>query len=601
MAEDDLLPTEYDVIVVGTGMAESIVAAAVSRIGKKVLHMDGNEYYGGMWAAFNFDGLQKWIAECKKEDEVSSPPPTPTIQLQDGETVVPVGSQIKTVLNIAEKWYIAEELGERQLKDTKDMQIGTSESGGGESGVEGETKDEGSEGGKAVTESKHWSQNKLKSSYRKFNLDLAPKLLFARGSLVELLISSNIARYAEFRSVSRVLTYLAGRLEPVPCSRADVFNTKNVSVVEKRMLMKLLTLCVENPPDTNTEFQDFQDKPFVDYLKSKKLTPNLIHYVLYAIAMSSEKTPCMEGVERTQRFLNSLGRYGNTPFLWPMYGSGELPQCFCRLCAVFGGVYYLKRATDGVIVAANDCKGIVSNQQRLNAQHLVMGISNAPKSFLKSAPTSGLSRGIFLIDRSILPAEKETLTLLQFPPCEGSPEPITVVEVGPSTNACPPGLFVVHMTCKQQKSAEEDLAVAVSKLFHSEYCDGTVDRIDTDTQATQTAKTEANEAEEGGSSLNPISHKPQLLWSLYFNCPETNSCDLSPDVPANVHLCCSGPDLDLDFEYAVKQAKEIFTKMYPDSEFLPRAPDPEEIVLEDDEAPGPAFKAESEDINEENK
>ncbi|RZF47415.1 hypothetical protein LSTR_LSTR010618 [Laodelphax striatellus] len=210
-----------------------------------------------------------------------------------------------------------------------------------------------------------------------------------------------------------------------------------------------------------------------------------------------------------------------------------------------------------------------------------MGISNAPKSFLKSAPTSGLSRGIFLIDRSILPAEKETLTLLQFPPCEGSPEPITVVEVGPSTNACPPGLFVVHMTCKQQKSAEEDLAVAVSKLFHSEYCDGTVDRIDTDTQATQTAKT--------------------LLWSLYFNCPETNSCDLSPDVPANVHLCCSGPDLDLDFEYAVKQAKEIFTKMYPDSEFLPRAPDPEEIVLEDDEAPGPAFKAESEDINEENK
>lgn len=46
--------------------------------------------------------------------------------------------------------------------------------------------------------------------------------------------------------------------------------------------------------------------------------------------MSSEKTPCMTGVERAQRFLSSLGRYGNTPFLWPMYGSGELPQCFCR-------------------------------------------------------------------------------------------------------------------------------------------------------------------------------------------------------------------------------------------------------------------------------
>lgn len=35
--------------------------------------------------------------------------------------------------------------------------------------------------------------------------------------------------------------------------------------------------------------------------------------------------------------------------------------------------------------------------------------------------------------------------------------------------------------------------------------------------------------------------------------------------------------------------------MYPDCEFLPRAPDPDEIVLDDDSQPGPAFidKAES--------
>ena len=36
---------------------------------------------------------------------------------------------------------------------------------------------------------------------------------------------------------------------------------------------------------------------------------------------------------RVQSFLFSLGRYGNTPYLWTMYGSGELPQCFCRMCA----------------------------------------------------------------------------------------------------------------------------------------------------------------------------------------------------------------------------------------------------------------------------
>lgn len=75
---------------------------------------------------------------------------------------------------------------------------------------------------------------------------------------------------------------------------------------------------------------DWNDKTFKEYLAHKGLTPNLIHYVLYAIAGGTNNMPCLEGVKECKKFLMSLGRYGNTPFLWPMYGSGELPQCFCR-------------------------------------------------------------------------------------------------------------------------------------------------------------------------------------------------------------------------------------------------------------------------------
>ena len=48
-------------------------------------------------------------------------------------------------------------------------------------------------------------------------------------------------------------------------------------------------------------------------------------------------------------------------------------------------------------------------------------------------------------------------------------------------------LDVLHMTCRQQKTAREDLAVAVSKLLHLEPSDGSA-RVDTDSQATQTLK-----------------------------------------------------------------------------------------------------------------
>lgn len=154
-------------------------------------------------------------------------------------------------------------------------------------------------------------------------------MLYSRGALVELLISSNIARYAEFKAVTRVLTWRENRLEVVPCSRADVFATRHVSVVQKRMLVKILKLFSEYP-ECGNEFDGFGDKTFVDYLKHKKLDDQLVHYIVNAIAMGSDGMKCLDGVRACQKFLNSLGRYGNTPFICPIFGAGELPQCFCR-------------------------------------------------------------------------------------------------------------------------------------------------------------------------------------------------------------------------------------------------------------------------------
>ena len=49
----------------------------------------------------------------------------------------------------------------------------------------------------------------------------------------------------------------------------------------------------------------------------------------------------LQGLARLKRMLQSLNRYGPYPFLWPLYGAGELPQSYCRFSAVFGGIYCL--------------------------------------------------------------------------------------------------------------------------------------------------------------------------------------------------------------------------------------------------------------------
>lgn len=44
--QDWLDETAYDVIVVGTGLTEAAVAAALARSGRRVLHLDALPYYG---------------------------------------------------------------------------------------------------------------------------------------------------------------------------------------------------------------------------------------------------------------------------------------------------------------------------------------------------------------------------------------------------------------------------------------------------------------------------------------------------------------------------------------------------------------------------
>lgn len=71
---------------------------------------------------------------------------------------------------------------------------------------------------------------------------------------------------------------------------------------------------------------------------------------------ASGKAP--EAIERIRLYGNSVARYGKSPYIYPLYGLGELPQGFARLSAIYGGTYMLNTSVDEVLYEGDKAVGI---------------------------------------------------------------------------------------------------------------------------------------------------------------------------------------------------------------------------------------------------
>lgn len=67
-----------------------------------------------------------------------------------------------------------------------------------------------------------------------------------------------------------------------------------------------------------------------------------------------------------------MTRYGKSPYIYPLYGLGELPQSFARLSAIYGGTYMLDKPIDE-IVTDEDGKfvGVRSREETVRAKQVI--------------------------------------------------------------------------------------------------------------------------------------------------------------------------------------------------------------------------------------
>ncbi|KAL1315957.1 hypothetical protein AAHE18_15G028300 [Arachis hypogaea] len=427
-------PTNFDLIIVGTGLPESILAAAASAVKKTVLHLDPNSFYGSHFATLSLIDLTSHL------NSHSVPaPPLPPSAAGSGDSDYAVVDLVHDPLysDIEVEWH----------------------------GSEDET-------------------SKIREDSRKFNIDLGgPRALFCADSCIDLLLKSGAAQYLEFKGVDASLVYEpnGSGLANVPDSRGAIFRDKNLSLKEKNQLMRFFKLVQqhlagggdqsESGGDIQKISQEDLESPFVSFLDKMRLPPKIKSILLYAIAMldydqdnnevCKDLLKTKDGIDRLAQYSSSVGRFPNAPgaLLYPIYGEGELPQAFCRRAAVKGCIYVLRMPVTSLLIdKVTGCyKGVrLVSGQDLYSHQLIMdpsfvipsplspSLGDFPREkiqLLSQRDLKGMvARGICITRSSIKPDLLNCSVV--YPPRSLYPEQVTSVralQIGSNLAVCPAG------------------------------------------------------------------------------------------------------------------------------------------------------------------
>ncbi|KAG5529591.1 hypothetical protein RHGRI_030097 [Rhododendron griersonianum] len=202
---------------------------------------------------------------------------------------------------------------------------------------------------------------KLGSS-RDYNVDMIPKFMMANGALVRVLIHTDVTKYLNFKAVDGSYVYNKGKVRrpliiciyKVPATDVEALKSTLMGLFEKRRARKFFIYVqdYEESDPKSHEGLDLNKVTARDVISKYGLEDDTVDFIGHALALHKDDSyldqPATDFVKRVKvmhlLYAESLARFaGGSPYIYPLYGLGELPQAFARLSAVYGGTYMLSK------------------------------------------------------------------------------------------------------------------------------------------------------------------------------------------------------------------------------------------------------------------
>lgn len=291
---------DYDVIVLGTGLTECVLSGLLSVEGKKVLHIDRQNFYGGESASLN---LSQLYAKFK-----------PLAQKPDT-------------------------LGGRD---------------------------------------------------RDWCVDLIPKFLMSNGELTNILVHTNVTRYIEFKQIGGLYVYRNGRIAKVPSNEMEAIKSSLMGIFEKRRMKRFLEFIAKYDDDVLATHQglNLDTNTMNEVYNHFGLESGTKDFIGHAMALWANDDYLNEVArptyERIVLYVQLVAKYGKSPYIYPLYGLGELPQGFARLLAIYGGTYMLDTPIDEVLYNDGKFAGVRTKEGTARAPVVIADPTYFPDRVKKS-------------------------------------------------------------------------------------------------------------------------------------------------------------------------------------------------------------------------